>query len=526
MGASRREFLAAALAGGAAWLGGCQRPVRFPGSIVGASAADGHRLRAGGFPAPSETLEAEFAVVGGGVAGLAAARVFAKAGKDFVLLELEKETGGNAASGANGVSAYPWGAHYVPIPNAESVEVIALLSDLGLVTGHDANGLPIYDEYALCFDPMERLYLRGRWQEGFVPQLGITARDRAQYDAFFGQMESWRAARGSDGLRAFAIPLDLSSADQEWRALDLLTMKEFMDRRGWDSPPLRWYVDYCCRDDYGAGIDKVSAWAGAHYFSSRNGLVANAPRDSVLTWPEGNGWLVHRMAEPLRSRIRPRCIAWNIESVEGAVLVDFFDFASGRSVRLHAKGVVCAAPRFVAQHIVRGIEGAAVEYSPWMVANVTLDALPAERGASLAWDNVFYEGESLGYVVATHQQLDRVPRETVLTHYWPLDRQPPREARETALARSHESWCSQIVAELQSVHPGIETRITQLDVWLWGHGMVRPVPGFVWGETRRRMQNPLGRIRFAHSDMSGISIFEEAFTRGVQAARDLLENIA
>jgi len=149
-----------------------------------------------------------------------------------------------------------------------------------------------------------------------------------------------------------------------------------------------------------------------------------------------------------------------------------------------------------------------------------------ERGASLAWDNVFYESESLGYVVATHQGLQRVPRETVLTHYWPLDRQPPREARQTALARSHESWCGQIVAELQSVHPGIEAHITQLDVWLWGHGMVRPVPGFLWGETRRRMREPLGRIRFAHSDMSGISIFEEAFTRGVQAARDLLRSIA
>jgi hypothetical protein len=157
---------------------------------------------------------------------------------------------------------------------------------------------------------------------------------------------------------------------------------------------------------------------------------------------------------------------------------------------------------------------------------VTVDALPLDHGAPLAWDNVFYEGESLGYVVATHQELDRVPRETVLTHYWPLDTLPPREARQAALARSHESWSRQIVAELQSAHPGIEAHITHLDVWLWGHGMVRPVPGFLWGETRRRMREPLGRIRFAHSDMSGISIFEEAFTHGVHAARDLLRGIA
>ena len=54
--------------------------------------------------------------------------------------------------------------------------------------------------------------------------------------------------------------------------------------------------------------------------------------------------------------------------------------------------------------------------------------------------------------------------------------------------------------------------------------MIRPVPGFIWGETRQRMQERRGSIVFAHSDMSGISIFEEAFTRGTQAADTLLNS--
>jgi len=28
---------------------------------------------------------------------------------------------------------------------------------------------------------------------------------------------------------------------------------------------LRWYVDYGCRDDYGAPASATSAWAGVHY---------------------------------------------------------------------------------------------------------------------------------------------------------------------------------------------------------------------------------------------------------------------
>ncbi|MDP9003818.1 MAG: FAD-dependent oxidoreductase, partial [Verrucomicrobiota bacterium] len=133
---------------------------------------------------------------------------------------------------------------------------------------------------------------------------------------------------------------------------------------------------------------------------------------------------------------------------------------------------------------------------------------------------------SLGYVVATHQNVNPVPRETVITHYWPLDATPPAEERQRALGRTHAEWCDRVVADLDRIHPGIRSQIRNIDVWVWGHGMIRPVPGFIWGETRQAMQQPHGRIVFAHSDMSGISIFEEAFTRGTQAADALVKLIA
>ena len=62
-------------------------------------------------------------VIGGGVAGLTAGWRLAEAGfEDFTLFEMEDSTGGNARSGRNGVSAYPLGAHYLPVPNREAVE--------------------------------------------------------------------------------------------------------------------------------------------------------------------------------------------------------------------------------------------------------------------------------------------------------------------------------------------------------------------------------------------------------------------
>ena len=537
MSLSRRVFLAT----GAITLGiACATPFlpvhgrrrRFRGSIVGGNSALGHALRDNQLPPPSATADTGTVIVGGGIAGLAAARRLHRSGySDFRLLELESRPGGNAISGKNEVSAYPWAAHYVPIAGSDMLEVRKLFEELGVITGHDSGGLPIYSEEYLCADPMERLFIQGRWQEGFVPQLGITASDQQAIDAFFSEMRRLKGVRGRDGRRAFTIPVDASSRDEEFTRLDALTMEQYLREHGWfDSAPLRWYVNYCCRDDYGAGIDKISAWAGIHYFASRDGRAANVPGYAVVTWPEGNGWFVHQLQSGLAERIDSSCAVWNVEPRGEHWLVDYYDAGHKQSVRLQARGVVWAGPRFVAQRVVRPLRelpppATAPVYSPWMVANLTLDAMPAGRGMDLAWDNVFYAGRSLGYVVATHQDVHPVPRRTVITYYQPLDDDEPTVARQKALTRSHEEWCDLIVDEFSLAHPELIDHITRLDVWVWGHAMVRPVPGFIWGPTRSQMLQPLPNLVFAHSDLSGIAIFEEAYTYGVRAADTLRANL-
>ena len=56
-------------------------------------------------------------IVGGGMAGLSAAWRLDKRGfHDFVLLEMERQAGGNSRWGENEISKFPWAAHYVPVP--------------------------------------------------------------------------------------------------------------------------------------------------------------------------------------------------------------------------------------------------------------------------------------------------------------------------------------------------------------------------------------------------------------------------
>jgi len=137
MKADRRAVLAlggVALAGAGA--AAALRPAPIPaGELAGADFARGHRLRQGGFPAPSRHEEAQVVIAGGGVAGLAAAwRLYEAGFADFRLLELEDHVGGNARSGRNQVSAFPLGAHYLPVPNREAGALRHMLRQFGMIT--------------------------------------------------------------------------------------------------------------------------------------------------------------------------------------------------------------------------------------------------------------------------------------------------------------------------------------------------------------------------------------------------------
>ena len=47
---------------------------------------------------------------------------------------------------------------------------------------------------------------------------------------------------------------------------------------------------------------------------------------------------------------------------------------------------------------------------------------------------------------------------------------------EWAGTRSYGEWQGLFLGELFRVHPELVDAVENLDVWLWGHAMVRPVP--------------------------------------------------
>jgi glycine/D-amino acid oxidase-like deaminating enzyme len=494
---NRREFFGVTL------LGLARKSGREIGGVfVHESHAIGHRLRDGArFPVPQRTRKIPIVIVGGGIAGLSAAWRLQKRGADFVVLEMEETAGGNARSGHNETTRFPWAAHYLPVPGPRATLVRELLEELGVYEQG------AWNERFLCQAPQERLFLHGRWQEGLEPQTGPTPRDRDQLARFEAHVETARASGH------FTIPMALGARPSP---LDGRSMADWLREQGLDSPWLLWTIDYACRDDYGARADATSAWAGLHYFASREPAEIGP-----LTWPEGNGWITNRLLERLGPSVRTGQIVYRI-------------VRSGRQWSVMtpdtawvADAVIFAAPSFLASRIIEhGPAAPDFEYSPWLTANVWLDRWPAERGLPPAWDNVIFDSPSLGYVVATHQSLRTFIPRTVWTYYWALDRGAPRANRAWLLAQDWRTLRDRVLNDLSRAHPDIRDCATRVDICRMGHAMIRPTPGFLTSATRRQLATARGRLFYAHSDLSGVSIFEEAQYRGVTAADEALRVIS
>ncbi len=530
----RRDFLAASSAAAAlAACGGKAAPPLPPGVLTGADDQLGHRLRQPDFPAPTETRKLAVAIVGGGIGGLSAAWKLTRAGcDDYLLLEMESEAGGNSRAGKNAVSAYPLGAHYLPLPPREARATRALLAELGVLRGNRDAAHPNYDERYLCHAPQERLYKDGYWQEGLWPTLGVPAAERAQYVRFQDFIQQLRQQRDGSGRRAFALPLALSSRDPGWRALDRSNLRDWLLAEGYTAPGLHWLADYACRDDYGTSAMQTSAWAGLHYFACRDG------EGQVLTAPEGNACLARGLARAAAGRVLPRALVFRVEQGRRGAILDVFLAAENRSLRIEARELIWAAPLFLLPRVFPALPAewgralAGADYAPWVVATLTLTEPPLTRaGQPLAWDNVLHDSAALGYVVATHQQLRYAPGPTVISWYRALHEESASgSASQSASDRrrllySHEDWAREILADLSRPHPEIRELVTRLDVHRHAHAMVRPRPGRLWGGTREAFERGLPGVQFAHADVSGLSLFEEANYRGVLAAERTLRRL-
>lgn len=432
----------------------------------------------------------------------------------------------------------PGGAHYLAQPSAESSHIRQMLADLGIIEGYNGAGKPIYRDTDLVNAPDERLLINGAWQDGIIPQ---------PYDPdtrrFFALIAQLLHARGSDGRKIFAIPIVLSSQDPQWRALDRQTFAGWLAAQGYQSPSLLWYLDYCCRDDYGQGIDQVSAYAGLHYFTARGN--EHAP---VLTWADG----LNHLSEALRrhAQIQSRAqlpdtreltfrqpeshpyIATQIDEQNDHVRVTLRHIRTGDTRLIRAQNVICAMPLNIAQRIIQSPQryGFAADFrlppsAPWLISNFVLHSFPAEpKRSELAWDNIVYGSRGLGYVVASHQHIHVAkPGHTLFTAYTALNHDSPANVRRQLLAAEPRDLLDIAAQDLLAAYgKRFWQHVAHIGITVRAHAMSVPSAGYLTQPTLLALRQHQSRLHFAHSDLSGYSVFEEAAWWGVEAAKRIL----
>jgi protoporphyrinogen oxidase len=526
---TRRELLWTFL--GLPLLAACETrgPREFAGGFAGPDFALGHRLRDGFDPPPQTSRKVRTVIVGAGVAGLSAAWRLGRAGDDdFEVLELEAAEGGTSRSGRNAISAFPWGAHYLPCPLPHARAVRSLLLELGAASLDHAGELS-YDESQLVRAPQERLFVADRWYEGLFPFAGASRADLAELERFEAEVARLSALRDDAGRRGFAVPLAYAGELAELSALDALSFEAWLDQQGYRSPRLHWWLEYGTRDDMCARLDQTSAFAGLHYHAARSGEAGPA---SFLTWPEGNGRLIAHLAGRAGRRLRSAVAVTKLRRVgETGWEVHTFEPASDRSEALQAERVIAAIPDAVLSRVLdpklarQSLAESGLQTGAWLVANLSLRRRPQTRGFPECWDNVLYGSRSLGYVVATHQSDSAERARSVWTWYLPLTGDDALEERRRLLALTFAECSELVIADLARAHPDIAQCIERIDVYRWAHAMPRPIPGMFAGalaQARRAAQVPLAGLHFAHTELSGLALFEEAQWHGVRAAEEIL----
>ena len=135
-----------------------------------------------------------------------------------------------------------------------------------------------------------------------------------------------------------------------------------------------------------------------------------------------------------------------------------------------------------------------------------------------------YGSPSLGYVVASHQHLHVAkPSHTIFTAYTALNHDSPANVRRQLLAAEPRDLLDIAAQDLLTAYgKPFWQHVAHIDLTIRAHAMSVPSAGYLTQPTLIALRQPTSRLHFAHSDLSGYSVFEEAAWWGVTAAQRIL----
>jgi len=506
----------------------------YDGRLIEESYGVAHSLRDGTLSIPELRPEGRLhdaIVLGGGISGLMAAWDLKRGGlEDVVLYDKEDYVGGNARKAhANGTdySCATWS-----VARPRDPFLTGVLKDLDVIEGFAADGTPRIRSEFVGTGPDFNVLIDGRYYlqpsgpdtdlEAIGARLPLSARDRRDLVALFNDFGYWETHRGSDGRPAFAMPVEEGSRDASVLELDRITMRDYAVRKGWGPATIE-VIDEWSTSTIGGTVSEVSAYA----FLSFNSLGQGG---EDITLPGGNAWLAGRLADRVGyDHLLTGLTAVRVTNEGNEVRVVLIDPATGRFSMRRARSAVIACPKQITGRMVPGLTGPGREalaqytYGALLMGAASVSHTPVLKGDPLAWYNSVHGRLIQGFLVGDYNserwRSGDVRRPNVLCLWAPLG---GKVERQDLLDNPWSHWADRMADDLEYMIPGVQADLTRLDIYVWGHHMVIPRPGFLTGDGRARLTRPLGNITFAHSDRHGMPSFELAARAGHDAALEAI----
>jgi len=439
----------------------------------------------------------EFIIVGGGVAGLAAANKIKD--KDFLLFELGEKTGGSSSSQSYKGTPFSEGAHYDwSYPSTYGSEVLELLKELKIIHFNPKTNFWNFKDTKYIIKGTEtQSYVSGKYYADYLEDFKEFSQFLAIINPFLGSM---------------LLPTRIISSNLKY--LNTLTFQQFLENKGLiASKKFLETLSYLLRDDYGAGVEIISALAGIHYFMCRPYYTQKI---ELFSPPQGNSYFIEKLQEGISAKIKTRHVVKKITSTNDSFLVDVINIENQRIDQYSCNKIVYAGQKHALKFILPEQYNlfSQTKYSPWAVMNIILNE-PID--IEPVWQNEFplNTDNFMGFVNSSSQFQHR---KNVLTCYFCF--QPEERNQLPKIKNNLHNFTQNTINTLNTYFDrDLNPLIEKIFIKVMGHAMPIPTVDYLFNEAndKRYYKN----ITFAGVDNGRLPLLFEAVDSGIMAVKHL-----
>lgn len=436
--------------------------------------------------------DSEIAIIGGGIAGLAAAYSLRNA--DYQLFELSDRMGGTSAAipGLN----IAQGAHYeLAYPENYGTEVLLMLEELQVIKYERWKNMWSFTDsrHIIPFERRDRCYENGSYRKEVI-QPGKTK------DQFYELINEFKEK----------MPLPTRLISNEHRHLNDLSLLEYLNQEMEVDERFVQQLDYHMMDDWGGKTEQVSALAGIHYFACRPYLEKSV---DLFSPPQGNAYFAEKIQARLStSKTKTSHLVSKIDESGDSFELVVLDVLNKKRIRTKADKVVYAGQKHALKYIYpKEADLFDLKQAPWMVLNFITDQPTGQYGH---WQNEFLGTNRafMGFIDSSVQDRKSLGDKRVLTAYYCL--KPQDREYLTTIPENAENIASETlgyIAEALGNPPDIQS----CHINVMGHAMAIPIPGFLFNDANDK--NP--DLIYAGVDNGRLPLLYEALDSGLMAGK-------